>query len=184
MSKELLPVWMHASKLLECVEPCDIIEIRYDKAKPPVAHFVLNIKNGWCVNVIRAVDTSNNLIISGRDKEDSEEGCIFEGFKDAVDLHSLAGRNLCRINNLDDIAKSHNLQPRSRKDALQIARAGLAEGAVIATIKSNIPGDPSSGEDISKQFCLHWKYSGAASEGDFGGHKFLDKVQTSWKIRT
>lgn len=175
MSKDLLPAWTTAKKLLETTEPCDIIEIFYAKCKPPVSHFVFNIRKGWCVNVIRAVDTSDNVLQSGRDKEDNDSTSIYEGFKDAVDLVGLAGRNPCRINNLDDIVKSYSLTPRSRRDALQIARAGLAEGAIISTIRSNIPGNPSSGEDISKLFCLYWKYNGAACEGDFG-FKFLDKV--------
>ncbi len=175
MSRELLPAWTTAKRLLETTEPCDIIEIRYEKCKPPVSHFVFNIKKGWCINVIRAVDTSDNVLQSARDKEDNDSSSVYEGFKDAVDLVGLAGRNPCRINNLDDIVNSYNLTPRSRKDALQIARAGLAEGAIISSIRSNIPGDPSDGQDISKVFCLYWKYNGAACEAD-SGYKFLDKV--------
>lgn len=176
---ELVPVWTTAQKLLELVEPCDIIEIRYEKAKPPVNHFVFNIKKGWCVSVIRAVDASNGntLSPSGRDKEyDMDCNNVYEGFKDAVDLIGLAGKNLCRINNLDDIAKAHNLTPRTRKDALRVCRSGLAEGAVITTVRSKVPGDPNSGEDISKQFCLYWKYNGVTNVADLGGFKFLDKV--------
>lgn len=170
---EVSPAWTTAQRLVDSIEPCDIIEIRYEKAKPPKSHFILNIRKGWCVHVIPTVDSRSR---AHRGREAEGHCYIYEGFKDAIDFLSLAGRNPCRINNLEDVAKAYNLTPRSRKDALQIARAGLAEGAVNAAIKSAIPGDPGNPQDISRQFSLYWKYNGAAADAEIA-NKFLDKVR-------
>ncbi|ODN03527.1 hypothetical protein Ocin01_03195 [Orchesella cincta] len=171
---EINPVWTTAQKLLDSLEPCDIVEIRYEKARPPRSHFIFNIRKGWCVNVIPGAECDS---IQSHDlfPGDDDGSGVYEGFKDATDFVALAGRNLCRINNLDDLAQSYNLTPRSRKEALQISRAGLADGAVVVAIKTKIPGDPSTGQDLSKQFCLYWKYNGAAKDAD-SGNKFLDKT--------
>ncbi|CAL8114136.1 unnamed protein product [Orchesella dallaii] len=172
---EINPVWTTAQKLVESLEPCDIIEIRYEKARPPRSHFMFNIRKGWCVSVMPGVEQCNSIQSNHLFPSDDDGSGVYEGFKDATDFLGLAGKNLCRINNLDDLAQSYSLTPRSRKEALQIARAGLSEGAVAAAIKTKIPGDPSTGQDISKQFCLYWKYNGAAKDAD-SGSKFLDKT--------
>jgi hypothetical protein len=136
--------WMTADQVLELVKPGDIVEIDIGH----VPHFVFNIKRGWCVQVTPLADSfSADYVV-----------------KDATDLHQEAGSHLCRINNLEKIAEEKHLTQRSLKDALQVAREGLAHGPVRLPVHNIVPID--GFKNIAQEFCMHWKFLPQMSDDD------------------
>jgi hypothetical protein len=99
--------WASSDEILKKVKLCDLIEIK----REVICHWVLYAGDGYCIHV-----TSDTKGLASFDTE---------GVKHIQLLKDVVGNDQCRINNLEEEARSRNLKPKSDKECLEAAIKGL-----------------------------------------------------------